>query len=111
MHADDDSDRADLLSRIDQKLGEAASSLSRVSSASSPSDVDDASSDIREVERAVDQLSDKKGDVKSVLTIDIDAMRTAGMAPHLTPVEVRPAPPPALAPTGVGPDLEIDGGT
>ncbi len=48
--------------------------------------------------RARFALSDKAGDVKSVLTIDIDAMRTAGMVLHLTPVEVRPAPPPALAP-------------
>jgi hypothetical protein len=60
--ADDDSDRQEIEQRIDSKLGEMASDVGRVSSASSSSDIDEAISDAEELENEVEQLDRVKGD-------------------------------------------------
>lgn len=60
--ADDESDRSALVTHIGLMLDDAGGSLSRVASASSPSDIDDASSDVRSVESDVGRLADIKGD-------------------------------------------------
>ncbi len=59
--ADEESDRKDLLYKIDGRLDYAASELSGLESDSDASDVDDALSYIREVEGYVEQLSKVKG--------------------------------------------------
>jgi hypothetical protein len=59
--ADDESDRRDLISKIDGKLDYAASELSGLESKSDASDVNDALAYVREVEGFVSELSNKKG--------------------------------------------------
>lgn len=60
--ANDDSDRRDLLDRIDRKLDDAARELSNLDRKSDTSDLDDAQSDMREVEELVNDLKSVKGD-------------------------------------------------
>ncbi|HSN24997.1 MAG TPA: hypothetical protein VLT45_01895, partial [Kofleriaceae bacterium] len=60
--ANDDSDRRDLLDRIDRKLDAAAQELSNLDRKSDTSDLDDAQSDMREVEELVNDLKSVKGD-------------------------------------------------
>jgi hypothetical protein len=60
--ADDDSDRRDLLSRIDAKLDSAARELYNLDRESDASNVDDAQGYVREVQQLVDDLKRVKGD-------------------------------------------------
>lgn len=59
--ADEDSDRRDLISKIDGKLDYAASELSGLESDSDAGDINDALGYVREVESLVSELSNKKG--------------------------------------------------
>lgn len=59
--ADDESDRRDLISKIDGKLDYAASKLSGLESRSDASELNDALSNVREAESVVSELSNKKG--------------------------------------------------
>jgi hypothetical protein len=67
--ADDESDRRDLIGKIEGKLEYAAGELSGLESDSSASDVDDALSYIREVESYIDQLSRVKGSDSTASTM------------------------------------------
>src|SRR5262245_53779525 len=60
--ADDESDRRNIMSQIDSKLEYAANELYSLERKSDASDVDDAQSYVREVERLVEDLKRVKGD-------------------------------------------------
>lgn len=59
--ADEESDRRDLISKIDGKLDYAASELSGLESDSDAGDINDALGYVREVESLISELSNKKG--------------------------------------------------